>query len=91
MKKSRFGASDIHEKLSLEGKLKPNFRLSWLVRAQVGAKIGNLMLLGGLIGTKLEPKGPLGTHKEAPRRPKSALTPINGHPVGGLPRLLGPP
>ena len=44
----------IHEKTTSEGKLRPNFRLSWLVRAQVGGKMGNLTLLGGLRGTKLE-------------------------------------
>ena len=63
----------IHEKNTSEGKLRPNFRLSWLVRAQVGGKMGNLTLLGGLRGTKLELKGALGAPKEAPREPKRAL------------------
>ena len=52
--------------------MRPNLRLSWLVRAQVGAKMGNLMLLEGLRGTKLELKGALGAPKEAPRRLKRA-------------------
>ena len=34
--------------------------------------MGNLTLLGGLRGTKLELKGALGAPKEAPREPKSA-------------------
>ena len=50
--------------------MKPNLRLSWLVRAQVGAKRGKLTLLGGLRGTKLELKGALGAPKEAPKEPK---------------------
>ena len=63
----------IHEKTTTEGKLRPNFRLSWLVRAQVGAKRGNLTLLGGLRGNKLELKEALGAPKEAPREPKRAM------------------
>ena len=62
----------IHEKTTSEGKLRPNLELSWLVRAQVGGKMGNLTLLGGLRGTKLELKGVLGAPKEAPREPKRA-------------------
>ena len=48
----------------------PNLMLSWLVRAQVGAKRGNLTLLGGLRGNKLELKEALEAPKEAPREPK---------------------
>ena len=46
--------------------------LSWLVRAQVGAKRGKLTLLGGLRGAKLEPKGALEAAKEAPKGPRCA-------------------
>ena len=60
----------IHEKNTSEGKLRPNFKLSWLVRAQVGAKRGKLTLLGELSGTKLELKEALGAPKEAPREAK---------------------
>ena len=48
-------------------------RLSWLVRVQVGAKMGKLTLLGGLRGTNLELKRALGAPKEAPREPKRAM------------------
>ena len=48
--------------------------LSWLVRAQVGAKRGNLTLLGGLRGTKLELKGALEAAKKAPRWFRCATT-----------------
>ena len=75
----------IHEKNTSEGKLRPNFRLSWLVRAQVGAKKGNLTLLGGLRSTKLEFKGALGAPKEAPREPKRATVVIGGGSVGVIP------
>ena len=68
----------IHEKTTSEGKLRPNFRLSWLVRAQVGGKMGNLTLLGGLRGTKLELKRALGAAKRAPRRSKSGPAGIDG-------------
>ena len=51
----------------MEGKLGPISALSWLVRAQVGAKRGKLTLLGELRGTKMEFKGAL----EAPREAKS--------------------
>ena len=67
MKKSRFGGSGIDENLTLEGKLIPTSWLSWLVRAQVGAKMSKLTLLGGLRSSKLELKGALGAAKETPR------------------------
>ena len=47
-------------------------RLSWLVRGQIGAKMGKLTLLGGLRGAKLEPKGALEAAKEAPKGPRCA-------------------
>ena len=77
LQKSRFGGSQIHEKLSLEGNLGPNLMLSWLVRAQVGAKRGKLTPTWRLRGTKLELKGGLGAPKEAPRQPKRARVPLN--------------
>ena len=52
--------------------MRPNFRLSWLVRAQVRGKMGNLTLLGGLRGTKLELKEALEAPKDAPRWPRCA-------------------
>ena len=55
----------------------PNLALSWLGRAQVGAKRGKLTLLGGLRGTKLELKGGLGAAKRAPRGPKSVMITID--------------
>ena len=70
LQKSRFGESEIHEKLSLESKLGPILALSWLVRTQVGAKRGKLTSTWRLRGTKLELKGALGAPKEAPRRLK---------------------
>ena len=76
MQKSRVGGSEIHEKITSGGKLGPNLMLSWLVRAQVGAKRGNLTLLGGLRGTKLALKGALGALKEAPREAKRAMVVI---------------
>ena len=56
----------INEKTTLEGKWRGILRLSWLVRAQVGAKMVKLTLLGGLRGTKLDLRGALGPPKEAP-------------------------
>ena len=47
-------------------------RLSWLVRAQVGAKMSKLTLLGGLRSSKLELKGALGAAKEMPRGDEDA-------------------
>ena len=73
----------IHEKTTSEGKLRPNFRLSWLVRAQVGAKRGNLTLLGGLRGNKLELKEALGAPKEAPWKAKRGTRLIGGT-AGGV-------
>ena len=59
--------------------------LSWLVRAQVGAKRGKLTSTWRLRGTKLELKGALGAPKEAPREPKRALA-IIGEAVRGVRR-----
>ena len=81
----------IHGKTTSEGKLRPNFRLSWLVRAQVGGKMGNLTLLGGLRGTKLELKGALGAPKEAPREPKRATRDIGPTATGVILEPRGPP
>ena len=61
----------INEKTTSEGKLRPNLKPSWLVRAQVGAKRGKLTLLGGPRGTKLELKEAFGAPKRAPRGLKS--------------------
>ena len=72
MQKSRFGGPGIQEKLNLEGKLRPNLRLSWLVGGQLAAKMGKLTLLEGQKGTKLELRGALGTPKEGPRGSKRA-------------------
>ena len=45
--------------------------------------MAKLTLLGGLRGAKkLELEGALGTPKEAPRKPKSALREIGKHPTG---------
>ncbi len=49
--------------------MRPILALSWLVRAQIGAKRGKLTLLEALRGTKMELKGAL----EAPREAKSSL------------------
>ena len=71
--------------------MRPKLRLSWLVRSQVGAKRGNLTLLGGLRGTKLELKRALGAPKEAPWGPKNCMRGIDGTPTGtptGV--ILGP-
>ena len=62
----------------------PNLALSWLVRAQVGAKRGKLTILGGLRGAKLELKGALGAPKEAPREPKRGLAMIEAAVTGDL-------
>ena len=83
LQKSRFGLSEMIGKITLEGKLRPNLRPSWLIRAQVGAKRGKLTALVELRGTKLELKGPLGAPKEAPREPKSATGDI-GEAVRGV-------
>ena len=48
----------------------PILALSWLVRAQIGAKRGKLMLFGELRGTKMELRWTLEAPKEAPREPK---------------------
>ena len=52
------------KKISLEDKLRRNLRLSWFVRAQVGAKIGNLTLLRRLRCTKFALKADLGDSQE---------------------------
>ena len=57
-------------KNSSEGKLTQFLALSWLVRAQIGAKRGKLTLLGELRGAKMELRGTLEAPKEAPREPK---------------------
>ncbi len=62
----------------------PLLTLSWLVRGQVGAKRGNLTLLGKLRGTKLELKGALGAPKEAPREPPRAMPIIDAVATGVL-------
>ena len=49
--------------------------------------MGNLTLLGGLRGTKLELKRALGAAKRAPRRSKSVPALIDGTPTGVI---LGP-
>ena len=72
LQKSRVGGSEIHEKFTSGGKLGSNLMLSWLVRAQVGAKRGKLMPIWRLRGTKLELKVALGSPKEAPRQPQRA-------------------
>ena len=78
LQKSRFRGSEIYEKFSLEGNLKPKLMLSWLVKVQVGAKRAKLTRSWRLRGTKLELKGSLGAPKEAPRGPKRArVTLIN--------------
>ena len=66
LQKSRFRGSEIIEKFSLEGNLKPKLMLSWLVKVQVGAKRAKLTRSWKLRGTKLELKGSLGVPKEAP-------------------------
>ena len=60
--------------------------LSWLVRAQVGAKRGKLTLLGALRGTKLEFKEALEAPKEALRellRAPAQFQPANKTPSRG--------
>ena len=71
MQKSRFGRSTTDGKISLRGKLGAMLTVIWLVRVQVGAKIGKLTLLGGLRGTNLELKGALRGSKSAQERAKS--------------------
>ena len=72
LQKSRFGRSTTDGKISLRGKLGAMLTVIWLVRVQVGAKIGKLTLLGGLRGTNLELKGALRGSKSVLRAPKSA-------------------
>ena len=72
LQKSRFGESEINEKVSLEGKLGPNLELNWLVGGQLAAKRGKLTRIGEQKGTKLELRGALGAPKEAPRGSKRA-------------------
>ena len=66
-------------------------RLSWLVRVQVGAKMGKLTRLGGLRGNKLELKWALGAPKEAPGDPKSATTDIDPGAKCLISEPWGPP
>ena len=82
LQKSRFGRSEKHEKITLEGKLRPNSTPSWLIRAQVGAKRGKLTPTWGLTGTKLELKEALGAPKEAPREPKRGTRNIDAAATG---------
>ena len=42
LQKSRFGGSEINEKITLEGKMRAKSMPSWLIRAQDGAKRVNL-------------------------------------------------
>ena len=67
LQKSRFRGSEIYEKISLEGNFGPNSMLSWLVRAQVGAKRGKSTPTRRLRDIKLKLKWTLGALKEAPR------------------------
>ena len=73
--------------------MEPNLALSWLGRAQVGAKRGKLTLLGGLRGIKLELKEALGSPKEASRESKRAMAHIGAATrgvlfwPGGLPKV----
>ena len=46
LQKSRVGGSDIHEKITLEGKLRPILRPSWLIRVEVGGKMGKWTQFG---------------------------------------------
>ena len=71
--------------------MRPKLRLSWLVRSQVGAKRGNLTLLGGLRGTKLELKRALGAPKEAPWASKNCMKGIGEVPRGVIFGPGGPP
>ena len=72
LQKSRFGWTAIDGNMSLEGRLGPVLTLSWLLRVQVGAKLGKLTLLGGLRGSNLDLKGALEVPEEAPRESKRA-------------------
>ena len=91
MQKWGFGESEIHEKLSLEGKLGRLLTLSWLIRGQVGTKRGKSTLLGGLRGAKLEPKGALEAAKEAPKGPRCATALFRKTPRTLIFGLGGPP
>ncbi len=91
LQKWGFGESEIHEKLSLEGKLGPILTLSWHVGGQLGAKRGKLTLLGGLRGTKMELRGALEGPKEAPRGAKSATRDIDPGSTGALLEAWAPP
>ena len=69
----------------------PILELGCFVREQVVADRGKMTLLGGLRGTKLELKGALGGAQEAPRKPKSATTIIDGGSRGVILEPQGPP
>ena len=73
LQKSRSGGSQNLWKIISKGKLGQKLRLSWLVRVQVGAKRGNLTLLGALRGTKMEFKGALQAPREANSGPEIRL------------------
>ena len=75
----------------MEGKLGPLLTLSWLVRGQLGAKMGKLTLLGGLRGTRLELKGALGGPKKAPREPQRGTGDIDGVITWVILEARGPP
>ncbi len=62
-----------------------------LVRLQIGAKMGKLMLLGGVRGTKLELKGALGAAKEAPRGPRCATDAFGPTAIPQIFEPRGPP
>ena len=83
LQKSRFGRSTTDGKIILRDKMGAMLTVIWLVRVQVGAKMGKLTLLGELRGTKLELKGALGAPKEAPREPKRAPGDIGVASRGG--------
>ena len=71
--------------------MRPFLVLSWLVRAQVGAKRGKLMLFGELRVTKMDLRGTLEAPKEAPREPKwdCAVQHANSRVGRGLGEPLG--
>ena len=71
--------------------MRPILALSWLVRAQIGAKRGKLTLLGGIRGARLELEGDLGAPKEAPREPQRCTLDIGGDSTGANFGLGGPP
>ena len=69
----------------------PILRLSWLVGVQVGAKRGNLMLLGELRGAKLELKEALGGPRRRQEAPKGHWALNEGHRPSGKGSNFGAP